>query len=171
VSIKPLDERIPVWLAALEAGYLSADELVWWADEEICRSSAPPLWLPDLCLARTPGDVEALLGPAWSRHQVRDPSCIVRAADPRSLTLGFVWLSYERGGRTLADVLRTAARVNGSYGFEDEDFTCRDLSYDLTYGRPDGSPADVEAEARAMLAGAAREARTRMDDLPRPGSA
>ncbi|HEX8916857.1 MAG TPA: hypothetical protein VF796_31190 [Humisphaera sp.] len=163
--MRPIEERIPVWLAAMDVGYLSHHELVRWADQEICRSASAPSWLPDLCLSRSQEEAEGILRVAWSRHQERDPSTVGWLDSYNRLAFGFLWLRFERGDLPLADTLEEAWDLQDASGFHD----CR-IDWRLgeaARSRRSAAPQDdLVAEARRWFRDVAAEARERLPDLP-----
>ena len=97
----PLAPMFAVWLPALQAGTLSVQELVAWADERIIESTTPPLWLAELCLAT---DLDGVMRAASA---VPEP---VRSYGLPELYLGFMYLEFENGKLPLHELLLRAGQ-------------------------------------------------------------
>jgi hypothetical protein len=99
-----------VWASALEAGYLSVADVEQWADEQIMAQDRPPGWLLDLSLTSSPETAANRLWSGW-KQQVEANGCRSRLHERSGeLSLGFLFLRYERGDLGMADLLNMAGQ-------------------------------------------------------------
>jgi hypothetical protein len=113
-----MEENLWVLAAALESEYIGLTDLVAWADRQVLRRESPPRWLLDLSLARTKEDARALLLLAWDRYMESVGTTRPGYEEHDNLYLGFLYLRYERGGLSMAELLNLAGRYADSSGCE-----------------------------------------------------
>jgi hypothetical protein len=119
-----MEEAIPVWTAALESRFLSLSSLVRWADAEIMRRDELPNWLMDVSLSRSPEDALAALSEGWIKYVESTGSDPYRSRERGQLHLGFLYLRFDRGGLSMAELLRLAGEEadGGDCGIDCEAF-------------------------------------------------
>jgi hypothetical protein len=103
-----MEEAFWIWAVALESGFLSWTELERWADAEIARLDAPPAWLLDLSLAGSSEEAIRILWQGWSRHGEARGFGLGEGWERGELTLGFLYLRFERGEVSMAELLKLA---------------------------------------------------------------
>jgi hypothetical protein len=113
-----LEESLWVWAAALSGEYISLSDLVVWADRQVLRLEPSPSWLLDLCLARTKDDALSLLLVAWDRHMESAGTIRPGSEKHDDLFLGFLYLRFERGDLSMAELLNIAGRYSDGSGCE-----------------------------------------------------
>jgi hypothetical protein len=115
-----MEEDLWIYAAALTSGYLSLSDLIAWSELRVLRSQSPPRWLLDLCLAKTQNEaLDTLLDVCdrckqavrqeWPAHDTHD-----------DLHLGFLFLRFERGDLTLAELLKMSRQYADSLGCDVE---------------------------------------------------
>ena len=152
-----------VLAAALESEYIGFSDLVAWADRKVDRLESPPSWLIDLCLAGTKEDARTLL--LVTRDRQLESAGTSRPDDERhdDLYLGFLYLRFERGDLSMAELLTLAGRYSDCSRCE---IPCEVfyLMLNETDGRSPTIPSDRPlpervAEVFAPMAGSARQYR------------
>src|SRR3954447_12654171 len=98
-------EKLWVLAAALESDYITLTDLVTWAEREILHLDSLPSWLLDLCLARTKEDARGGLLSAWDRHMESAGTTRPGFEKHDDLYLGFLFLRFERGDISMAELL------------------------------------------------------------------
>jgi hypothetical protein len=111
-----MEASLWVWAVALESGYISLSDIVAWADRQVLHVSSPPSWIIDLCLARTPEDAQGLLMAAWYRYLESPGPTRPGSEAYDDLYMGFLYLRFQRGDLSMAEMLNLAGRYSDSRG-------------------------------------------------------
>jgi hypothetical protein len=152
--------------AAIDAGVLRLSDLVAWADREILRLDAPPMWLLDLSLATDARGLDV----AWQRAIDGDEAGPVEllSLDPTELRLGLLYLEYDAGRLTLAELLERAGLETdpptAGLGLDCEAFWALLNELEGRAPRPRDAPP-LEARVRKLLGMAAETARAALPYL------
>ena len=115
-----MEEDLWIYAAALTSGYLSLSDLIAWSKLRALRFQSPPRWLLDLCSSKTQNEAlgtilevcdqcKEAIGQPWPTHSAHD-----------DLHLGFMYLRFERGDLTLAELLRMSGQYADSSGCDIE---------------------------------------------------
>jgi hypothetical protein len=107
-----MEASLGILAAALESGYINLSGLVSWAVRQILRLESPPSWLLDLSLAQTREDAYGLLMAAWHRHLVAEGKAQPNYDIHDDLQLGFLFLRFQRGELSMAELLNLAGRFS-----------------------------------------------------------
>lgn len=111
-----MEENLLIYAKAIDSGYVSLVDLVAWADQQVLQVDQPPHWLLELCLARTEQEASGALWMERNRqmgtvgHEWPDP------ARHDDIYLGFLYLRFERGDLTMAELLELAGRYSDAQG-------------------------------------------------------
>ena len=65
-----MEHSLFVWWAAIDSGFALEPQWVAWADQQILRLDAPPLWILDLSLVHTVREAQEVFGRSWARMSV-----------------------------------------------------------------------------------------------------
>src|SRR5262245_14932070 len=99
----------PVWIAAVEAGFVPFPVLVRWADNQVMRrEDAPPRWLLDVSLSGTADEAVQALWRGLDDQAQRLGTPTEPAPDAARPYLAFLYLRFLRGDLGLAELLRFA---------------------------------------------------------------
>jgi hypothetical protein len=107
-----MEASLGILAAALERDYMSLSGLVSWADRQILGVESPPSWLLDVSLAQTKEDALGLLMTAWHRHVVAEGEAQPLREIRDDLHLGFMFMRFQRGELTMAELLSLAGRLS-----------------------------------------------------------
>ena len=109
-----MDDSARLTAAAFESGYADLGSLIAWADQQIERLSAPPLWIIDVSLARTDQEARAALDAGWNQRHKDASREGPDPPDEVALYLGFLYLRFERGDFSMARLLELAGEYTGA---------------------------------------------------------
>lgn len=160
-----MEENLWLLATAVEIEYVSLTDLVAWADRQVLRLESPPSWLLDLSLARTKEDAWGLLLLAWDRHMESVGTSLPGFEEHDNLRVGFLYLRFERGDLSMAELLTLAGQYGDAPGCE---VPCE--SFYLLLNEIDGGPTlpsdrPLDERVSELFAPMAQRARQYLDLL------
>lgn len=163
-----MDENLWILAAAGSSGLLPVTDLVAWADQRILQLDSPPGWLLDLSLAKTQDEAVGTLLMEWNRyietggHERPDPEL------HGDLFMGCLYLRFERGDLTMAELLRLAGQYADAPGYGIDCETFYSMLNEIDGGGPTiPSNEPLEARVATLFAPVAGLARQHLGNLPR----
>lgn len=99
-----MEHSLFVWWAAIDSGFALEPQWVAWADQQILRLDAPPLWILDLSLVHTVREAQEVFGRSWARMSVS----LEKQGWFDDLWMGFIYLRFERHRIDLLNLLLAA---------------------------------------------------------------
>jgi hypothetical protein len=115
-----MEEDLWIYAAALTSGYLSLSDLIAWSELRVLRFQSPPRWLLDLCSSKTQNEaLGTLLDVCYRCKEAVRQDCPAHDTHD-NLHLGFLFLRFERGDLTLAELLKMSGHYADSSGCDIE---------------------------------------------------
>jgi hypothetical protein len=163
-----MEEDLWIYAAALTSGYLSLSDLVAWSELRVRRLQSPPRWLLDLCSSKTQNEAIDTLLDVCDRCKVAVDQTWPTHDD---LHLGFLFLRFERGDVTLAELLKASGQYADSSGCDIECEVFYLMLNEIDGGGPTiSSDKPLEERVASLYRQKADLARHYVGKLPQPNT-
>lgn len=163
-----MEENLWILAAAVSSGYLCVTDVVAWADQQILQIDSPPGWLLDLCLVKNQDEAVGTLLMEWNRYMEMVAHEWPEPEIHGDLLMGFLYLRFERGDLTMAELLRLAGEYADAPGYRIDCETFYYMLNEIDGGGPTiPSEESLDARVASLFAPMSALARLHLGKLPK----
>ena len=166
-----MGEDLWIYASALGGGYVCLADLIAWADQQVLQLDSPPGWLLDLSLAKTKEEASGTLLMEWNRYMETTGTEWPEPTRHDDLYLGFLYMRFERGDLTIAELLKLAGDYSDAHGYSIDCETFYYMLNEIDGGGPTlPSNEPLENRASRLFAPMAEFANQHLGKLPATAS-